>query len=164
MTTLTTSRQVAGLAGWLLLALATGALGAIASVNAADFYAQLSRPSWAPPAWLFGPVWTTLFCLMGIAAWLVWRKGGFQAARGALLLFILQLGVNALWSWMFFKWHLGAASFADVVVLWALIIATLIAFRRVSPLAGVLLVPYLAWVSFASALNFACWRLNPGLL
>lgn len=155
---------MAGLAGWLLLALATGAIGAIASVNAKEFYAQLAKPAWAPPAALFGPVWTALYCLMGIAAWLVWRRGGFAPARNALLLFIVQLGVNALWSWLFFVWHLGAMSFAEVLGLWMLIIATLVAFWRISPVAGLLLVPYLAWVSFAAALNFSTWRLNPGLL
>ncbi len=164
MTTMKTSRQLAGLAGWMLLTLATGALGAIASVNAATFYAQLVRPAWAPPAWLFGPVWTTLYVLMGIAAWLVWRRGGFAGARGALVLFLAQLAANALGSWLFFQWHLGAAAFAEVLLLWALIVATLVSFRRHSPVAGLLLLPYLAWVSFASVLNFACWRLNPGLL
>lgn len=164
MSNMKASRQVAGLAGWLLLALATGAIGAIASVNAKEFYAQLAKPAWAPPASLFGPVWTALYCLMGIAAWLVWRRGGFAPARNALLLFIVQLGVNALWSWLFFVWHLGAMSFAEVLGLWMLIIATLVAFWRISPVAGLLLVPYLARVSFAAALNFSTWRLNPGLL
>jgi tryptophan-rich sensory protein len=105
-----------------------------------------------------------LYCLMGIAAWLVWRRGGFSAARGALTLFIIQLAVNALWSWLYFGWRLGAASFIEVLVLWALILATLVAFWRIKPMAGALLIPYLAWVSFAAALNFATWRLNPGLL
>ena len=164
MSNMKASRQMAGLAGWLLLALATGAIGAIASVNAKEFYAQLAKPAWAPPAALFGPVWTALYCLMGIAAWLVWRRGGFAPARNALLLFIVQLGVNALWSWLFFVWHLGAMSFAEVLGLWMLIIATLVAFWRISPVSGLLLVPYLAWVSFAAALNFSTWRLNPGLL
>lgn len=164
MSNMSTARQLAGFAGWLLLTLATGALGAIASVDAAGFYAQLVRPSWAPPAWLFGPAWTLLFLLMAVAAWLVWRRAGFRGARGALWLFIGHLGVNALWSWLFFYWKLGAASFIEVLLLWALILATLVAFWRRSRLAGVMLLPYLGWVSFASALNYACWQLNPGLL
>lgn len=164
MSNMNTSRQMLGFAGWLLLCLATGGLGALASVDAAEFYAQLVRPAWAPPAWLFGPAWTLLFLLMATAAWLVWRKDGFRGARSELRLFIFHLGVNALWSWLFFYWKLGAASFAEVLVLWVFIVATLVAFWRQNRLAGVLLLPYLAWVTFASALNFVCWRLNPGLL
>jgi tryptophan-rich sensory protein len=148
----------------LLLCLAAGAVGAIASVNAKQFYALLTQPAWAPPASVFGPVWTTLYCLMGIAAWLVWRKRGFAAARVALTLFIIQLAVNGLWSWLFFAWHLGAVSFAEVLLLWMLIAATLVQFWRTSHVAGLLLAPYLAWVSFAAALNFSTWRLNPGVL
>ena len=160
----TEPRRLAGLAGWLLLSLVAGAIGAVASANAKEFYAQLAKPAWAPPGGVFGPVWTVLYCLMGIAAWLVWRRRGFSAARGALTLFIIQLAVNALWSWLYFGWRLGAASFIEVLVLWALILATLVAFWRIKPMAGALLIPYLAWVSFAAALNFATWRLNPGLL
>jgi len=158
------SRRLGGLLAWLLLCLATGGIGAIAAVNAEQFYAQLVKPTWAPPAGVFGPVWTGLYCLMGIAAWQAWRRRGFADATSALSLFIIQLALNALWSWLFFGWHLGAASFVEVLVLWALILATLVAFWRITPWAGALLIPYLAWVSFAAALNFATWRLNPGLL
>jgi tryptophan-rich sensory protein len=125
---------------------------------------QLVLPSWAPPPSVFGPVWTVLYALMAIAAWLVWRIGGFRAARMALILFLAQLAINALWSWLFFGWHLGGLAFADVLALWALIVATLISFWRVRPLAGALLIPYLAWVSFASVLNYAVWQLNPRML
>jgi tryptophan-rich sensory protein len=102
--------------------------------------------------------------MMAIAAWLVWRRGGFRANRIALSLFLAQLVLNALWSWLFFAWHLGASAFADIVILWVLIIATLISFWRVRPLAGALLIPYLLWVSFASALNYSIWQLNPQVL
>jgi tryptophan-rich sensory protein len=155
--------QALGLAGWLLLALATGGIGAIASVDAASFYAQLERPAWAPPASVFGPVWTTLYVLMGIAAWLVWRTPGATKSR-ALTLFVAQLAANALWSWLFFGWRLGALASIEVLVLLALIAATLLAFWRVSRLAALLLVPYLLWVAFASALTWSIWRANPGLL
>ncbi len=101
---------------------------------------------------------------MGIAAWLVWRSGGFRAARAALALFLVQLAVNALWSWLFFGWHQGALAFADIVLLWVLIVGTLIAFWRISALAGALLIPYLLWVSFATALNYSVWQLNPQIL
>jgi tryptophan-rich sensory protein len=164
MAHLPASRQIAGLAGWLFVTFVAAAIGAAASVHAGTFYAQLMRPAWAPPGWLFGPVWTALYLAMGVAAWLVWRAAGFRAARTALTLYLIQLALNALWSWLFFGWHLGAPAFADVLLLWVAIVATLVAFRRVRPLAAWLLAPYLLWVSFASALNFAVWQLNPGSL
>jgi translocator protein len=154
-------KRVLGLAGWLLMSFTAAALGGIATSNAGSFYEQLARPSWAPPASVFGPVWSVLYLLMGIAAWLVWRERGFAGARAALSLFVWQLAANALWSWLFFGWHRGALAFADILLLWVLIIVTLIAFWRVRALAGALLVPYLLWVSFASALNYAVWQLNP---
>ena len=161
---MSTLGQFAGLMGWLLVSFAAATIGGIASANAPEFYRQLVRPDWAPPAWVFGPVWTVLYALMAIAAWLVWREQGFRGARVALGLFLMQLALNALWSWLFFAWQLGAASMVEIAVLWALILATTVAFWRVRPLAGALLLPYLAWVSFAAVLNFAIWRLNPQLL
>lgn len=158
------SRQIIGLLGWLLLSFAAAAIGSIASIQAAAFYRQLAQPSWAPPSSVFGPVWSLLYALMGIAAWLVWREGGWRRQRGALGLFVLQLAVNALWSWLFFGWRQGAWAFADIVLLWLLIAATVVASWRARALAGALLLPYLAWVSFAAALNFAVWQLNPGWL
>ncbi len=158
------SQQAIGLLAWLAASFAAAAVGGIASASAASFYGQLVQPPWAPPAWLFGPVWSVLFVLMGIAAWLVWRRHGFGGARVALTLFLVQLVVNGLWSWLFFAWRLGAPALADVVLLWLLIAATLMQFWRLHRLAACLLLPYLAWVSFAAALNFTLWRLNPGLL
>ena len=162
--TLSTRQQVIGLIAWLAVCFVAAAIGGIASIQAASFYAQLVRPEWAPPAAWFGPVWTTLYTLMGIAAWLVWHVGGFAAARAALSVFLVQLVLNALWSWLFFRWKLGALAFAEVVVLWLLIAATLAAFWRVRKAAGALLLPYLLWVGFATALTFSVWRLNPGVL
>lgn len=156
--------QALGLAAWLLASFVTGAVGALASIDAAGFYAQLVQPAWAPPAWLFGPAWTVLFVLMSVAAWLVWRDHGFSGAGPALRLFGVQLVANALWSWLFFAWRQGALAFAEVIVLWLLIAATAWQFWRLHRLAALLLVPYLAWVAFASALNFTLWRLNPALL
>ena len=158
------SKQIVGFVAWLAASFIAAAIGGAASIQAGTFYTQLIRPDWAPPPALFGPVWTILYVLMGIAAWLVWRVGGYRAARLALTLFLLQLALNALWSWLFFGWHLGGLAFADIVLLWALIIATLVAFWRVKPLAGALLIPYLAWVTFAAALNYAVWQLNPQAL
>jgi benzodiazapine receptor len=161
---MTRMKQALGLVGWLLLSFAAAAMGAAASVQAAIFYQHLAQPSWAPPSSVFGPVWSVLYALMGIAAWLVWREGGWRRQRGVLTLFVIQLALNALWSWLFFAWHRGALGFADIVLLWLLILATLVGFWRVRPLAGALLVPYLGWVSFAAALNFAVWQLNPQIL
>ena len=154
------TKQILGLVGWLAVTFIAASIGGVASINAGSFYTQLVRPEWAPPSSWLGPVWTVLYALMGIAAWLVWRADGFREARGALALFLLQLAPNALWSWLFFGWHRGALAFADILLLWVLIIVTLIAFWRVRALAGVLLIPYLLWVSFASALNYAVWQLN----
>lgn len=133
--------QLVGLFGWLFVSFVTAFIGSVASIQAGPFYTQLQRPDWAPPAWIFGPIWTTLYALMGIAAWLVWRENGIRGARWAFALFLLQLGLNALWSWLFFGWQLGAFAFVDIVLLWAAIIATLIAFWRIRPIAGALLVP-----------------------
>ena len=158
------SQQMAGLAGWIAGTAVAATVGTIASVDAGAFYAQLQRPTWGPPASWFGPVWTTLFVLMAIAAWRVWRVDGFAPARRALTLYVVQLGLNALWSWLFFGWHRGALAMLDIVVLWLAIVATMRAFARHDGLAAWLLAPYLAWVSFAAALNFAVWRMNPQLL
>lgn len=157
-------KQMMGLLGWLLLSFAAAAIGALASVQAADFYQQLTQPAWAPPSLVFGPVWSVLYALMGIAAWWVWRVGGWHRQRGVLWLFVAQLAMNALWSWLFFGWHRGALAFVDIVLLWLLIVATITGFWRVRPSAGALLLPYLCWVSFATALNFAVWHLNPQIL
>lgn len=162
--TMPTRQQLTGLVAWLAACFAAAAIGGLASIQAASFYAQLVRPEWAPPAAWFGPVWTVLYVLMGIAAWLVWRVGGFHAARAPLILFLAQLPLNALWSWLFFRWKLGALAFVEIVLLWLLIVATLAAFWRVRKTAGALLVPYLLWVGFAAALNYSVWRLNPGVL
>lgn len=160
----TTSAQAVGLLGWLALSFAASGLGALASFDAGPFYEQLARPDWAPPPTIFGPVWTALYLLMAIAAWLVWRAPDSPAGKHALVLFIVQLGVNALWSWLFFRWRMGAFAFADAVLLLALIVWALVAFWRIRPLAGVLLVPYLGWVAFATVLTWAVWQANPGAL
>lgn len=164
MSALPVGRQFAGLLLWLLLTFVASALGAWASLEAGSFYQQLQRPSWAPPGSVFSSVWTTLFVLMAVAAWLVWRVNGFAGARIALSLYLIQLVFNVLWSWLFFGWHLGGWAFAEVIGLWALILASLVFFWRVSRLAGLLLAPYLLWVSFATVLNYTVWQLNPAIL
>ncbi len=158
------SGQILGLAGWLVATFAVSAVGALASIQARPFYGALAQPAWAPPPWLFGPVWTALYAMMAIAAWLVWRSGGWRSNRTALWLYSGQLVLNGLWSWLFFAWSRGALAFADILVLWVLIVATLVSFWRVRPLAGALLVPYLLWVTFATALNYSLLQLNPQVL
>ena len=154
--------QVLGLIAWLAVVFAAASIGAIASIDASTFYGQLEKPSWAPPASVFGPVWSTLYALMAVSAWLVWRKP--DATRRALQLFVGQLAANALWSWLFFAWHQGALAFIDVLALLVLIAATIISFWRLNRVAAVLLVPYILWVGFASALTWAVWRANPMVL
>ena len=157
-------KSFVGLASWLAISFVAAAIGAWASIDAREFYAQLERPAWSPPGWLFGPVWTVLYAMMGVAAWLVWEQRSRTNVRTPLSLFIVQLAANALWSWLFFGWMQGALSVVDILLLWPLILATIIAFWRIKPLAGMLLLPYLAWVSFAAILNIAVWRLNPTML
>jgi translocator protein len=147
-----------GLAVWVVLPLLAGAFGSM--FQPGEWYASLEKPSWNPPSWVFGPVWTTLYILMGVAAWLVWdRYRG--AATLALAVFVVQLIFNALWSYLFFGLQSPALAFAGIVILWVLIVATIVLFWRARTVAGVLLLPYLAWVSFAAVLNFTLWQLNP---
>jgi tryptophan-rich sensory protein len=101
---------------------------------------------------------------MAIAAWLVWRTRGFRSAALALGLFVVQLVVNALWTWLFFTWRQGALAFVEIILLWVLIVATIVAFSRISRIAAVLLLPYIAWVSLACALTYSTWQMNPGVL
>jgi benzodiazapine receptor len=136
----------------------------VASINAADFYLQLDRPAWAPPAGVFGPVWTVLYCMMGVSAWLVWRQRRLAAGVTPYVLYLAQLAANALWTWLFFAWHQGQWAFIEILLLVVLIIATLLSFKAVKPLAAWLLLPYLGWVCFASVLTFAVWQRNPGVL
>jgi benzodiazapine receptor len=156
--------QILGLVGWFVVTFAAASVGALTSARAASFYGQLSQPSWAPPAWLFGPMWTVLYVLMAVAAWLVWRAHGFGGARMALSLFAVQLVANALWSWLFFVLRRGALSMAEIVVLWLLILATILAFWPLHRLAAVMLLPYLVWVGVASALTWWLWRANRAVL
>jgi tryptophan-rich sensory protein len=157
-------KQIVGILGWLVTAFAAAGIGSVASIDAGVFYSNLNQPGWAPPPSVFGPVWTVLYTLMGVAAWLIWRDGGFRVHRAALCLFFIQLVANALWSWLFFAWRLGGWAFVDIMALWALLGATIGTFWRVRPVAGALLIPYLIWVTFAAFLNYSLWRINPGLL
>jgi translocator protein len=156
-------RDLLGLLGFIVLCFAAAGLGGYwtaPSVSAGGWYDQIAKPSWTPPSWLFGPVWTALYLAMAVAGWLVWRRGGWAAYRAALALFLIQLTLNAIWSGLFFGLHSPGLAMIEILLLWIAILLTALAFFRVSRLAGWLLVPYLLWVSFASVLNFAVWRLN----
>ena len=125
-----------------------------------EWYAQLNRPDFAPPDYVFGPVWTVLYLCMAVAAWLVWKSDRLTNTWRPLALFFTQLILNAAWTWLFFGLHRIDWAFFDIFLLLSAIAATIVFFLRTSRIAGLLLVPYLAWVTFASALNFEYWRLN----
>ncbi len=152
--------QIAGLVAWVAVTAAAAALGAVASAAAPAVYVTLARPAWAPPPAVFGPVWTVLYLLMAVAAWLVWRTSGVRRARWPLGLYVGQLALNALWTWLFFRWRLVGVALVEILGLALVIAATLAGFYRVRPLAGLLLAPYLAWVIFAGVLTAAIWRAN----
>ena len=150
-----------GLVLFVLVCVGAGGLGAVATTPEIDgWYRTVVKPEWNPPDWVFGPVWTTLFVLMGISAWLVWKPAGLKEASTPLSLFAVQLILNVAWSWIFFGMHQIGWAVVEIVILWLAILATTVAFFRRSKPAGWLLVPYLGWVTFASVLNFAIWRLN----
>jgi len=143
----------------IAVCLGAAGLGSLLTTPALrQWYAGLSKPRWTPPNWVFGPVWPILFIAMAIAAWLVWRKVGLTAAP--MQLFLLQLLLNVAWSALFFRLRSPGLAFAEIVILWFAILATSIEFWKAVPAAGWLLLPCLAWVSYAAALNFSIWRWN----
>ena len=144
------------------LPLAVGGLSGFATAQGVqDWYPTLVKPSFNPPSWVFGPVWTLLYLMMGIAAFLVWQKGWESGSvKSALALFAIQLILNGMWSVLFFGMRLPGPAFLEILVLWVAIGATLVLFWRVAPVAGMLLLPYQGWVTFAAVLNGAIWILN----
>lgn len=143
--------------GFILLCQAAGAIGSIFTIGSIPtWYAGLVKPSFNPPNWIFGPVWTTLYTLMGIAMYLVYQRGG----KSALQFFGVHLVVNALWTIIFFGLHNMGLALGVIVLLWLMIAWSIYIFGRIRPLAGWLLVPYIFWVSFATALNYSLWMLN----
>jgi translocator protein len=126
-----------------------------------SWYTTIQKPSWNPPNWIFGPVWTTLYVLMGISLFLIWKAGtSKETKRSALILFALQIIANFFWSFIFFDQHQMGLAFAEIIVLWLLILLTIFSFAKINKVAAWLLVPYISWVSFAAILNFTIWRLN----
>jgi translocator protein len=153
-------RSWLALVGWLVACYLTAAVGSAAG-SPGPWYDALAKPSFNPPNWVFGPVWTVLYGMMGVAAWLVWRER-HRIRTLALGLFAVHLVLNAAWSWFFFGLQDLQLAFAGIIVLWTAILTLTLLFWRIRPLAGALLLPYLAWVGFASFLNFTLWQMNPG--
>jgi benzodiazapine receptor len=153
-----TRQQAVGLIGWLALCFAATATSLFVTTD--GWFETLKKPAWNPPSWLFGPVWTLLYAMMAVAAWLVWRDGGWKINRWALGVFCLQLLFNVLWTPLFFGAHRPGLAFIDIVLLWSSLAVTIVLFWRVNTLAGMLLLPYLAWTTFAAVLNATIWRMN----
>lgn len=153
--------SIISLCGFIVICLAAGGVGAaLTTSEIGGWYQTIVKPSWNPPAWIFGPVWTTLYILMGIAAWLVWLRSDNRQVRLPLIWFAIQLVLNFAWSPVFFRMHAMGLAFAVLVALWIAIATTMYLFFQRSTVAGLLLVPYLVWVSFAGVLNFTLWQLN----
>ncbi len=152
------TRDALGLVAFVVLCFGVSALGGVAARSAAaEWYPALRKPSWTPPGWVFGPVWTLLYSALALAGFLAWRGG---RARRAPLVYLAQLALNLAWPWLFFVAHRPGPALAAILLLCAAIAATIVAFWRVDKRAALLLVPYLAWVAFAAALNHAIWKLN----
>lgn len=164
MAELSKIKKVIGLLVWLSITFTASFAGAIASTQSRGFYQELTRPLWAPPGWLFAPVWTTLYILMGISAWIVWKQNGFRDAKYALGFYLFQLVLNSLWTWLFFVLQSGALAFFEISLLWGIIFITIILFWKIRPVAGILLLPYILWVSFATALTYSVWMSNRNIL
>lgn len=149
------------LMAFLILTLAVGAAASLVTEpNITGWYASLAKPSFNPPNWLFAPVWTVLYLLIGGAAWRVWRKTSLAAPE--MLLWFAQLTLNFVWSFIFFGAHALGTALAEILILFFLILATAVSFSRVDRVAAILLVPYMMWVGFAALLNYSIWLLNPG--
>jgi tryptophan-rich sensory protein len=156
---LSRSRQILGLMLFVAACFAAATMGAVVtSRSVQSWYQRIAKPIWTPPDSIFAPVWTTLYFLMAISAWLVWRKRGLMSLEMGL--FFSQLTLNVAWSGIFFGLRQPGLAFAEILLLWLLIALTAWQFMRTSTLACVLFVPYLAWTSFAAALNYAIWGLN----
>jgi benzodiazapine receptor len=153
----TSSSSWIGLAAFGAAAATAALIGGLGVAGTSDEYASLVQPSWAPPPWLFGPLWTVLYVLIAVAGWLVWKRAGWTTA---LTVYAVQLVLNAIWTPIFFGFGRYGLALVDIVVMWVLIGATIWLFRPISRLAAGLLAPYWAWVTFATALNAAIWSAN----
>lgn len=152
-------RQFAIFVAFIAVPLLIGGAGGFVTAKAIPgWYSELRKPSWNPPNWIFGPVWTLLYLMMGTASWLVWREVGSR--ENWVAFYGAQLFLNAIWSWVFFGWRRLNFALVNIILLWLAIVACTVVFWRISVLAGAMLIPYLLWVSFASALNYRIWALN----
>ena len=155
------ARDLAALAAFVVTCLAVSAIGgAVTASSVGDWYASLQKPAFNPPDWVFAPVWTVLYLMMAVAGWRVWRRAGFADGGVALALFAVQLALNLAWSFLFFGWRRIDLALVEIVVLLAAILLTTAAFWRIDRIAGLLFVPYAAWVAYAMLLNIALWNLN----
>lgn len=154
-----TSRDISGLTAWVAASFSAGLAGARSMPG--EWYEALAKPSWNPPNWVFGPVWTALYIMMGTAAWRVWRRDGFRDAGIPLTLFSGHLVLNALWSYLFFGIRRPDVAFYEILALLAAIVTVGVMFWRRDRAAGLLMVPYALWVAFATFLNLTLWRMNP---
>ncbi|MFM2171668.1 MAG: hypothetical protein RI957_1897 [Verrucomicrobiota bacterium] len=156
--------SVFSLLGFAVATFFAAFVGARASMSSTEMYATMIKPAWSPPGWLFGPVWSVLYGLMAVAVWRVWRVWRLAGLRGAVIVYLIHLIFQALWSWLFFG--LGRADWAmvDIVILWLMILWLVFSFRRVEKLSCLMMVPYLLWVTFAAVLNGTLWILNGGVL
>jgi len=158
-----TASQVIGLIVCVVICFMVAAIGGYATTSSIDvWYAGITKPTWNPPNWIFGPVWSTLYLMMAISLWLVWRKSGITNAKFAIGIFAVQLVLNLLWSIIFFAMHQLGWALVEVIMLWSAIVLTIIVFHKHSKPAAYLLIPYLLWVTFASFLNYTIWSLNTG--
>jgi len=159
--TQSTARNIAGFGCFLATCIAAMIAGAVVTTpNVTTWYKELAQPPWTPPPWLFGPVWTVLYVMMAVSAWLVWKCGDASTSRRPLVLFGIQLVLNVAWSWLFFGMKSPGIALIEILVLLGAIALTMISFGKISRLAGLLLMPYIMWVMFATSLNAGFWWLN----
>lgn len=153
-----TSKKIAGLFGWIILSSLAGIFGA--QFKPGQWYQMLQKPSWTPPDAIFPIIWPVLYVLMGVAAWQIWKRESSRLTQSAFIWFYVQLILNALWSWLFFGKHMIGAALIEIILLWIAVGVVVILFFKKNQTAGLLLIPYLLWISFALALNGSIWQLN----
>lgn len=153
-----TFKKYGGLIGWIAACFIAAAVGAY--FEPGSWYESLNKPGWTPPNWVFPVVWPVLYVMMAVSAWIIWEEYGFKLAREELRWFGVQLALNAAWSWIFFGQHLIGTALGEILLLWIAILFTIMLFWKKNRLAGLLLLPYLLWVSYASALNYAIFQMN----
>ncbi|ACO33853.1 TspO/MBR family protein [Acidobacterium capsulatum ATCC 51196] len=159
------SPRLGALAVWLLVCYAVAALGTVPTTHAvATWYGSLAKPAHTPPNWVFGPVWTLLYTLMAVAVWLVWESPASYLRTRSVFRFWVQLGLNLLWSYLFFGGGHLLGGLIDILALWLMVLIVTVHFWHVRKWAGALMIPYLLWISFAAYLNWGVWQLNPGFV